>query len=185
MSQATWKLAKKNNNISVYIRDEPGSLYKSFKAVSVVFCSPHKIFAVLDDVNSYQEWFAFTQSVRLVKHSQNIKYVYMETGFPWPFSNEDMVYRISSTKKKDGTIKLTLDGDPDFIPSLDGILRMHDAKGYISLRPEKDRTIITYVMHTELRGGIPPSLANRYIHKLPFQTLENLLDIVQKNDEQY
>ena len=180
MSQTNWQLVKQRNNISVYTRLETGSLYKSFKAVSFVSSSPREIFEVLGDVNGYKKWFAFAKAVRLLEHSENTKYVYMETGFPWPFSNEDMVYKISSTSNKDGTIKLILDGEPDFIPSHDGVVRMLDAKGYISLYPEKDQTKITYFMHAELGGNIPPMLANSFIHELPLSTLENLIKMVRK-----
>lgn len=180
MGQETWQLVKSDNSVTVYTKQEPGRAYKSFKAVGIVRSTPQILLKVLDDVSSYNQWFAFSKSVRLLKRKQNEKYVYMETSFPWPFSNEDMIYKISVNKNNNGEIKLVLNGIPDFIPTIDGIKRMRDAKGYILLQPEKERTIVTYVMHTELGGDIPPWLANTYIHLLPFKTLSNLIRIVQK-----
>jgi hypothetical protein len=147
-----------------------------FKAVGIVQSTPLKLLEVLDDVTSYGEWFAYLRTVRLLKKEGNEKFVYMETNFPWPFKNEDITYMLSVSKKEKGGIKLTLDGKPDYIPAVHGFKRMRDAKGYILLQPEDDHTIVTYVMHTELSGDIPPWVANKYIHLMPFETLNNLIN---------
>lgn len=181
VGEEAWQLVKSDSNVTVYTKQGLGRAYKSFKAVGIVQSTPQKLLKVLDDVDGYNQWFAFSESVRLLKIIQNEKYVYMETSFPWPFSNGDMIYKISLTKNNNGETTLVLNGVPDFIPAIDGIKRMPDAKGYILLQPEKEHTIVTYVMHTELGGDIPPWLANKYIHLLPFQTLNNLIRLLQKN----
>jgi len=179
LGQETWQLVKRDSNVAVYTRREPGSEYKTFKAVGLVRSTPGKVLDVLDDVAHYKHWFAFSKSIRLLKRTQNEKYVYMETSFPWPFRNEDMIYKLSVTKNSNGETKLVLNGLADFIPSIDGIQRMRGAKGYILLQKEKEQTKITYVMHAEFGGDIPPWLANTYIHLLPLQTLSNLIERVK------
>jgi len=179
MGQEAWLQVKSDPKVTVYTKQLPGKPYKSFKAVGVVQSTPEKLLEILDDVSSYNQWFAYSKSVRLLKREQNKKYVYMETNFPWPFSNEDMVYILSVNKNKNGEIRLLLDGNPEFLPAVDGVKRMLDANGYILLQPENEHTIVTYVMHTELSGGIPPWLANKNIHRLPLETLNNLINIAQ------
>jgi len=154
MGQEAWLQVKSDPKVTVYTKQLPGKPYKSFKAVGVVQSTPEKLLEILDDVSSYNQWFAYSKSVRLLKREQNKKYVYMETNFPWPFSNEDMVYILSVNKNKNGEIRLLLDGNPEFLPAVDGVKRMLDANGYILLQPENEHTIVTYVMHTELSGGI-------------------------------
>ncbi len=180
LSEEVWEQVESDSNITVYTKLMPGNPYKSFKAVAIVQSTPDKLFEILDDVSSYNQWFAYSHSVRLLGRNQNKKYVYMETSFPWPFSNEDMIYTLSINKNRDGEVKLILEGKPDYIPTVNGVKRMRDATGYFLLKPEEEHTIVTYVMHTNLSGDIPPWLANKYIHSLPFKTLNNLISIVQK-----
>jgi len=54
---------------------------------------------------------------------------------------------------------------------------MKGANGYILLNPAGNKTEITYYMHSDLGGGIPVWMANKYIHNLPYQTLCNLRKI--------
>ncbi len=179
LGQEIWQLVKSGPKVSVYTRQEAGSEYKSFKAVGLVRSIPEEVLKVLDDIDHYRHWFAFSKSVRLLKRRQNEQYVYMETSFPWPFRNEDMIYKISTTKSNNGETRLVLDGCSNFIPPIDGIQRMGNARGYILLQADKEFTLITYVMHAESGGNIPPWLANAYIHLLPFQTLKNLIEVVE------
>jgi hypothetical protein len=176
MALEAWEQVKHNSAVTVFTKQVDGNPYKSFKAVGIVQSTPLKLLEVLDDVTSYGEWFAYLRTVRLLKKEGNEKFVYMETNFPWPFKNEDITYMLSVSKNEKGGIKLTLDGKPDYIPAVHGVKRMRDAKGYILLQPEDDHTIVTYVMHTELSGDIPPWVANKYIHLMPFETLNNLID---------
>lgn len=180
LGQETWQLVKSDSSVAVYTKQEPGSAYKSFKAVGIVPSTPEQVLKVLDDISRYKQWFAFLESIRILKIKPNGKYVYMETNLPWPFRNEDMVYEITTSKNNNGETKLVFNGRSNFIPTIDGIQRMRDAKGYILLQAEKEHTIVTYAMHTEFGGDIPPWLVNTYIHLLPFQTLRNLIGVVQK-----
>jgi hypothetical protein len=176
-AQETWVPVKSNARVTVFTKTLPEQPYKSFKAVGHVNASLAAVLAVLGDVSQYNQWFAYSQSVRLLDATLNEKHVYMETNFPWPFRNEDMVYKISVSKKAEGEVLLTLTGLPEFIPPLNGINRMTSASGYIHLQKESEFTRITYEMHMELSGGIPPWLANKNIHLMPFQTLENLMNV--------
>jgi hypothetical protein len=178
LGQVAWEEVKSDSNVTVYTRQESGRAYKSFKAVGLVPAAPEDLLQVLEDVNSYNKWFAFSESVRLLKNQKSEKYVYMETRFPWPFSNEDIVFIMSVTKTSNGEIKLSLRGRPDYIPTIAGVKRMRGANGYILLQPADEYTLVTYEMNTELSGDIAPWLANKYIHLMPFQTLSSLIEIV-------
>jgi hypothetical protein len=180
MAAGAWEKVKQNPVVTVYTKEVAGHPYRSFKAVGIVQTTPQKLLEVFDDVSSYSEWFAYANSVRLLKSEENRKYVYMETELPWPFSNEDMTYLIYAVESGGDAIKLILDGVPDYVPTVAGIMRMRDANGYILLQPVEDYTIVTYVMHTELGGDIPPWLANKYIHLMPFQTINNLINLAER-----
>ncbi len=180
IAQDTWELVKANASVKVYTKYEAGNSYKSVKAVGFVKSTSEELLKVLDDVGGYKHWFAYSKSVRLLKKEKNKKYLYMESSFPWPFSNEDMIYILSVRKHKNGKIKCFFDGSPESTPAVKGIKRMLDAKGYILLHSEKEHTKITFVMYTALSGSIPLWMANKYIHLLPFETINNLIMTVKK-----
>ncbi len=174
LSQDFWELEKDGDGVKVFTQFEAGSPYKSFKAVTVSNASSKAIIEILKDINGYASWFAFTEKVELLKNDSQEKYVYMETRFPWPFNNEDMIYRMTFAAEENAIYKVTFKGLPNYSPPVAGVTRMKSAYGYISLKPIDDKTEITYYMHSELGGDIPVWMTNQYIHNLPFQTLSKL-----------
>ncbi|MFK7732536.1 MAG: START domain-containing protein [Pseudomonadales bacterium] len=180
-SEPAWQLVKGDNKVSVYTRLESESAYKSFKAIGEVKASSEQVLNVLNDVSSFQSWFAYAKTVELLEQSELSKLVYIETDFPWPFRNQDMVYEMSFTELDDGSVEYALLGKPGYIPVKKGINRMRSAKGNIRIMPYEDHTKISYLMQANLSGEIPPWLANKHIHELPFRTLENLLRLLEDN----
>jgi hypothetical protein len=174
LSQGLWELEKDSDGVKVYTKLEADSPYKSFKAVTVTNTSSKVVIDLLNDVNGYANWFAFTEKVKLLESNSREKYIYMETQFPWPFNNEDMIYKMTFATEENALYKVTLSGLPNYSPLVAGVTRMKGAHGYISLKPMGDKTEITYYMHSHLGGDIPAWMANRYIHNLPYQTLSKL-----------
>jgi hypothetical protein len=177
LSQDLWELEQDRDGVKVYTRLEEGSLFKSFKAMTVADATSAEIVDILKDVNGYVNWFAYTEKVELLENSSQEKYVYMETRFPWPFGNEDMIYRMTFATEANATTKVTLAGVPAYSPPVKGIARMKGANGYILLNPAGNKTEVTYYMHSELGGEIPVWMANQYIHNLPYLTISNLRKI--------
>lgn len=174
ISQNLWELEKDSDGIKVFTRLETGSPYKSFKAITVTDASSEVVAEKLQDIDGYVMWFAFTEKVKLLASNSNEKFVYMETQFPWPFKNEDMIYRITFATEGNGITKVTLTGVPDYLPPVEGINRMKDANGYILLKTIGNKTEVTYFMHSDLGGDIPLWMANKFIWNLPFKTLRKL-----------
>jgi len=173
-SQNLWELEKDSDGIKIYTKLETGSPYKSFKAITVANATSESLAEILKDINGYMSWFAFTEKVVILENSLYEKYVYMETQFPWPFNNEDMIYKMTFATEENAITKVTLLGVPNYSPPVEGIIRMKQANGYIFLKPIGNKTEITYYMHTDLGGNIPVWMANKYIYNLPYQTLSNL-----------
>jgi hypothetical protein len=177
LSQDSWELVKDSDGVKIYTRLEAGSPYKSFKAITVTSATGDEIVEILKDVNGYASWFAYTEKVELLENGSHEKYMYMETRFPWPFNNEDMIFKMTFVTEANAITKVTLAGVPGYRPPVNGITRMKGANGYILLNPAGTKTEITYYMHSELGGDIPVGIANRFIHNLPYQTLRNLRKI--------
>lgn len=180
-SQELWELEKDSDGIKVYTMLETGSPYKSFKAIAVINSTSDAITEILKDVKGYAGWFSFTEKAKLLENGLYEKYVYMETQFPWPFKNEDMIYKMTFSTEGNAVTKVTLIGIPDYYPPVEGVIRMKNANGYILLKPIGNKTEITYYMHTDSGGDIPIWMANKYMFNLPYQTLTNLNRISIKN----
>ena len=178
-SQNQWIIDKNEEGIKVYTRVEQDSDFKSFKAVMVVNASADQILKILKDANAYTKWFGYTKSSKLLTYEKESQYNYVETIFPWPFSNRDMVYRLSVNTLSSGAIKIYLKGLPDYIPERRGIVRMKKAEGHILLTPQENKIEITYEFHSEPGDNIPSWLANSSITELPYKTLSGLRKMLQ------
>jgi hypothetical protein len=177
-SQNIWEMDKNKEGIKVYTSVEKNSEFKSFKAVMTITASTDEIMKILKNADGYTTWYGFTKTSKLLTREKDVQYNYVETIFPWPYSNRDMVYRMSIDTSIPGAIKISLKGMPDYIHENKGIVRMKKAEGYILLKPMEDKTEIIYVFHSEPGDNVPPWLANKSIAELPFKTLSGLRKIL-------
>ncbi|MEQ9401977.1 MAG: START domain-containing protein [Cyclobacteriaceae bacterium] len=178
-SQNSWEIDKNKQGIKVYTRVEKDSDFKSFKAVMTVAASTDEILNILKNADGYAKWYGYTKTSKLIKQGKDVQYNYVETVFPWPYGNRDMVYKMSINARIPEAIKISLKGVPDYIPEKKGIVRMKKAEGYILLHPLDGKTEVTYVFHSEPGGNLPKWLANNSIAELPFKTLSGLREILK------
>jgi len=178
-SQSLWQLDKNKDGIKVYTRTEKNSDFKSFKAVITVDASTDKILKTLKNTANYTKWYGYTKTSKLLKREKDVQYNYVETIFPWPFRNRDMVYKMTTKRFNNDSIKISLKGIPDYIQEKKGIIRMKKAEGYILLQPSNSTTKIIYVFHSEPGDNVPAWIANNAIAKLPFKTLSGLRKILK------
>ncbi len=174
LAEQSWFLNKDNNGVQVYSRETKGSEYRTFKGVVRINASMMEVVAVLKNIETYQKWFAYTKKVKLLKKEKNIQYLYLESEFPWPYRNRDMVYLIKFTQINPSAINITLTGVPNYIAAKKGIVRMKQAGGSLLLTAQDNKIEVVYVFHSEPGGNIPIWLANKALLDLPFKTLRNL-----------
>ncbi|MBK6263854.1 hypothetical protein JKA74_02300 [Marivirga sp. S37H4] len=173
-AQTSWEIDKWEEDIIVYTRMEKDSDFKSFKAVMTVDVPTDEIIEVLKNANDYVEWYGYTKTSEVLKQEEDIQYNYVETLFPWPYSNRDMVYKMSIDASGSKEVTILLEGIPDYIPEKKGIVRMKKAAGFILLKSMGKHTEITYQFHSEPGDNIPVWLANSSIAELPFKTFLGL-----------
>ena len=179
-AQSQWVIDKHKDGIEIYTRYERGSDFKSFKAVAIVDAYTDEIVSVLKDADFYSDWYGFTRTSKLLEQRENEQYNYVETIFPWPYKNRDMIYKMTIETIDGDTTKISLVGLPNFIPENNGIKRMRKAEGYLLLVSRNRQTKIIYVFHSEPGDNIPAWLANKSISELPFRTLSGLKSMLKK-----
>jgi hypothetical protein len=170
-AQDKWELAKNKDGISVYVSQISGSDYYAFKAVMTVKSTEAEIIEILRDVSNYTEWFAFTASAKLIQQTTNEQTFFMETDYPWPFTNECMNYNMEFVKEQGKNQKIVI---TETDKKVDCKFSLKKASGYILLEPNKGYTRITYYFHSEPSQNIPSWLINPRIHEMPFQTFTSL-----------
>jgi hypothetical protein len=169
--QQTWKLAKNEQGIKVYVAEVPNSDYYAFKAIMLVKTTEHKIVKILKNVNAYPDWFAFTESVQLIKQTDTEVQFLMETDYPWPFANECLQYSMGFQKDENKNIKINITGRNE---KVDCKYTLKKAGGYILLEPDNDSIRITFYFHSEPSQHISPRLINPMLYRMPFQTFRAL-----------
>lgn len=179
-SQTSWEIDKNKDGIVVYTKFEKDSDFKSFKAVTLVDASTAEITRLLKNADSYKKWYGYTKTAKVLEREKDVQYNYVETIFPWPYSNRDMVYKMSINTSNSGVTDISLLGVSDYIPEKKRIVRMKKARGSISLKPLDDKTEVTYVFHSEPGDNVPKWLANNSIAELPFKTLLGLREMLKE-----
>ncbi len=170
-AQDNWELATNEDGIKVYVGEVTNSDYYAFKAVMLVKTTETEIVKILKDVIKYPEWFAYSASTKLISQSVNEQFFFMETDYPWPYSNECMNYKmvfekVNATKMTISIVGTNRNMDCDYI--------LNKASGYILLESESGNIKITYYFHSEPSQSIPTWLINPMIYKMPLETFKAL-----------
>ncbi len=174
LPQSNWSIDKEKAGISVYTRTKKDSDFNAFKALVSLNATNKELIEILKDADNYSAWFGYTRTSKCLEKKRNIQYIYVETIFPWPYSNRDMVYKMSIDSINSNEILILLEGIPAFLPERKGIVRMPKAGGFIRLTSLGAQTRIVYQFHSEPGGDIPVWLANNSIAELPYKTLKGL-----------
>jgi hypothetical protein len=98
---------------------------------------------------------AYTASAKLISQSANEQFFFMETDYPWPYSNEYMNYKMVFEKLQGNKMKVSITGTNNDV-NCDYTLKK--ASGYILLEPENRNIKITYYFHSEPSQVFQPGL---------------------------
>jgi hypothetical protein len=172
-SSENWMIDKEDDGIKIYTRSVEGSEFRAFKGVAQYDATLDEVLKVLSNVENYPQWFGHTEASKLLAQIENENYIYVETIFPWPYSNRDLVYKVVVKKISPEKTLITIQGNPDFIPVKKNINRMTQASGKILITSLGNKTEIIYEFHCE-PGNVPSWLANKLLPGYPLSTLSGL-----------
>lgn len=172
-----WDLRKNDNDILVYTRDYTGSSFKEIRAVLFVKSTLAGVTKFFDDVSLFPQWiYACKTATLLKKISDNEGYIYSEIEATWPVSNRDVIthyIRIQDTATK--VIQITLNGIKDYVPEMDGIVRVESLSGTTRIIPLKNGIVqIIHQLHVEPGGYVPAWLANFFVTDGPLYSFQKL-----------
>ncbi len=172
-----WVLKKNQNNIKIYTRSSDQSSFAEFKGVTTLQkCELNKVLELLLDVDNYEAWFPDCMNSKILELKSAYHNIhYSETKSPWPAQDRCGVYEQKTVLSEDGKrAEMVFIALPDYPVEVKKMVRITEAVGKWILEESNDELKITYQFNGNPGGDIPSWLANTFVVKHPFETLESL-----------
>lgn len=175
-TEERWELATDSDGIRVWTREVPGSPLRAFKATMVVRSSLSGLINLIMDTDSAPRWVYRTERIQVLRRddARGSFVIRVETDFPWPLSDRDVVVAGQVTQdERSGTVSIVSRSvaGPDYPPH-PSFVRMPDMEGTWLFRPLGAEMVeVTMVGRADPSGAIPPGIVNLIIDVTPFETM--------------
>lgn len=178
--ESQWELKKDKDGIRVFIKKIPDSPMNAFRGEMELTASLDDIERLFKDVVRFTEWSPGAKKVEPLEEETNSRTFYLQTEAPWPVTDRDGIYHFSF-KREEGKLRINATCLPEYLPKRKNHVRVPKSEGFWQFEEKGDGLIhIVYENHSEPGGSIPGWLANSTVVKLPFESLQNLRQMIQK-----
>jgi hypothetical protein len=179
-----WKLKRDRSGIKVYVRAVPGSGFKEFMATAELQAGMTSVMRLMEDTDSYPQWFPQIKESRVVKLISSRELIlYQLMDLPFPVGDRDCVLRVQVSRDMGtGAVTFKLSSLWNYLPERKGVIRVRSISGSWTFRPDtaKGVVMVTYRMHSDPEGKLPPWIANSGVVKRPFTVLTNMRKMLTK-----
>lgn len=168
-----WEEAAKDNGITIYSREFPGSDVREMKAEGTIDAKPEEVWKAITDYANYKKTMPYTAEAKVLAEEEGGKIVYFYSRLDLPMvDNRDYVIKIVDTSDwKEGkgylrsnwTLFDAPKGDPRHVDSKDGVVRTPVNVGSWLVQPQGDgnKTWVVYYIHSDPGGAVPKWIANK------------------------
>lgn len=176
-----WRLAHQEAGVDIYLSTVPGSSYQAFRGVTRIRASLRTLVDLQENLRVACKWLYACAEMRLLEVQGNSSWVYLTTELPWPAQPRDMVLRVRSEQRSDGTLVRNLSAEPDKLPTVPGLIRVQRLQGQWVMRPiDTQETEVIYQLQADPAGDVPGWLANRFVIDAPLVTLKTLRSVAER-----
>lgn len=176
-----WHLAKDEDGIQVYLDEVPGSKYQRFRGVTLIKASVRTLGDLQENLRVACKWLYGCASMRLLEVEGDSAWVYLTTELPWPASPRDMVIRVQTERRDDGSLLRHLSAVTGKVERQPQLIRVSQLKGLWTLVPKGEQlTEVTYQLEAEPAGDIPSWLANQFVIDAPMVSLRTLRAVAER-----
>jgi hypothetical protein len=178
-SEENWQLKRSRNEIKVFSKAVEGTNFKRLRAETTIHQPLEQILKTIHNVENYPQWvFRCTQARILKRISSTEFYYYQVISVPWPISDRDMIIHLKTIEKADGSILITLQGVPGYMPPEDDFVRVQVFEGKWELNPLRDGGVEVIQELMVVTGGpLPAWMVNRAAVEGPYGTMKGLREI--------
>ncbi|WP_319557604.1 START domain-containing protein [Thiomicrorhabdus sp.] len=181
---ADWQVqeVEEGSPVQVWTKEVQGSNFKAFRGEVEIQAPIKSVLQTIHQTDKLPEWYHNTTEARKLKTISDGESInYSVTHAPWPVSNRDSVVHSTTKHQADGSVLITLQAEPNAYPPQEGRIRISKLDGSWKLQPIDDNhTTVTLQIAAEPGGEIPSWLANAMVVDMPFNTLNNLKQRLEK-----
>lgn len=172
-----WSLVKQEGRTQVFTRSNKVSKIKEVRIKTRMDVDFDHFIKVLGEVDKYDQWVYKSRKPKLLEEvSENEMYYFIESDFPFPLNDRDMVIR--SKQELDPISKVYTSVSvavPDYLPEDKKMVRIPMLEAYWKIWPLPSGGIeIDYRAIADPGGNLPAWLVNMAITQGPTKTMRNL-----------
>jgi len=171
-----WKLAKEEDNISIYYRWLDADTIKA-REMRVLFSIEADIDAILLQFTSaanYSSWAVGIKECKIYPVNDSNWINYMVMDYPWPFRKKDVVTQCQLIKNEKGTT-LKMLADNSFLKENPDMERIRDYQGIWSFVPaEGGKTHVEYRVVSFTKPVFPRFIQDPVIQELFIDSFRDL-----------
>jgi hypothetical protein len=142
--------------------------------------------ALIMDGNSHHRWIdSIDESRQLEAVSPAEAYIYTLSKAPWPISDRDAVV-VSRVEQDSASLVVTIRSSamPEHVPQREGTVRISRIESSWTLVPKSTGEVeVNYQVLSDPGGQLPTALINGLASDQPFNTLNNLRDFFNDDNE--
>lgn len=180
-----WIVRLNKEEIEVQTKKTTLSDVDSFRAITIANAPLREVLTLIEDPTRSSLWIKYCKEEEVLKIINPNTWIKRTiTNMPWPLTNRDSISQNVKTISEDGkTVTIHFDSIADFYPPQEAFVRMELLKGYWKLETiDENKTKITYEVLTDPKN-LPAWLVNSGVVDQPFETLNNLKNIIEKGDK--
>lgn len=169
--------ARSPSDISLWTRTIPGAELKAFRGATQVTVPLESTLAFLYDTQAVSEWMFRCKEARVLEERPDGSLlIYMTFKGIWPVEDRDAVVRVvPAFNTATGEVLLTGTAAPDYLPPVEGYIRIPAIESSWLLRPAPEgRLYVQWTGQVDPGGAIPLWLANVVATLIPRHTLKEM-----------
>lgn len=177
-----WEKVNEKHGIQVFTQPVKDSPILRVKTVTVMQAPLPRIRAILDQVEQRPRWFPYLEACRVlqtVDSRQRIEYSLFSA--PWPASDRDFVYRVTTLEDGPQRITYRMVSEPhSMMPEHPARVRAQLMESVYSLTTQDDEhTQVELIFYADPQGWLPDWIINIIQRVLPYLILRNLAETAE------
>ncbi len=179
--------------IKIWTEKVPGSRFKQFIAEVDIDARIDTVIWLLSDISRCKEWLHnCTKGIELLQRNINDRHLYqVNSVHKWAKSRDYIIHSSVSRNSATGEITIQLSADNDFCTNKKSeacqsteaqpYIRVKVLKGLFKLTPINDNKVtVFWQQHLEPGGKLPPFIVNKLLLDIPWNTLNNIRHLAEK-----
>lgn len=180
-----WIVRLNKDEIEVQTKKTALSDVDSFRAITIANAPLNQVLSLIEDPARSSLWIKYCKEEEVLKIINPNTWIKRTiTNMPWPLADRDSISKNVKTGSEDGKIiTIHFDSIANFYPVQEEFVRIELLNGYWKLEAIDDnKTKVTYEVLTDPKN-LPAWLVNTGVVEQPYETLNNLKNIIEKGDK--